>query len=201
MSVHVRDFADVVDYRATQLVIDGALELDEYENLLATLGRITRGHQWWVGDALVYGENRYGEDTFSQAADALDLEPHTLVNYRYVASAVEPSRRREDLTWSHHAEVARLTAGDQRRALAAAVKNGWNVRQLRDHVAITWPAKAQLELTDDTGRLGDQEEITVNRRLEEIATRLDAGGYDLDAALGDLRWLHAIARRLVRGGR
>lgn len=195
-----------VRYEPTQLVIPAELTLDEYVSLLLSLGGIARGHQWWVGDALVEGERRYG-DEFAQHADSLGLEPHTLTNWRWVADAVAPSRRRDDLTWSHHAEVARLAPADQARALASAAKQGWNVRQLRDYVAITWPAREQLEFEQDGHRLGDREEIDVNRRLEEIERRwadadtTDAFGHRRRLTtddVADVRWLVSIAKRLVR---
>lgn len=184
-----------VEYKPTQLVIPAEMTIDEYVALLRSLGAIVHGHQWWGGDALVEGERRYGDD-FAQYADELGVEPHTLTNWRWVADSVKPSRRREDLSWSHHAEVARLDPKAQKAALAHAAKEGLNVRQLRDYVALTWPQARQEHL--DLGPLNPREEIDVNKRLEQIERTLEAGD-DVDAA--DVRWLVDLAKRLVRSAR
>lgn len=184
-----------VEYKPTCLVIPAELTIDEYVALLRSLGAIVHGHQWWGGDALVEGERRYGDD-FAQYADELGVEPHTLTNWRWVADSVKPSRRREDLSWSHHAEVARLDPKDQRAALAHAAKQELNVRQLRDYVALTWPQARQESL--DLGPLNAREEVDVNKRLESIERTLDAGD---DVAQSDVRWLVDLAKRLVRSTR
>lgn len=185
---------DGVRYEPTRLVIPTNLTLDEFVGLLRSLGGIARGHQWWVGDALVEGEKRYGEE-IAQHAEELNLEPHTLTNWRWVADSIKSSRRREDLTWSHHAEVARLPAKDQTTALAKAAKESWTVRQLRDYVAITWPVPTQQRLEHDHD---DRDDIADNRRLEAIERTIDTDGVaGIDES--DVRWLLDIARRTIRG--
>jgi N6-adenosine-specific RNA methylase IME4 len=94
------------------------------------LGRIGRACQWWIGDWLNYGERRYGEK-YSQGVEATGLEYQTLANFAWVARRVEPSRRREDLSWGHHAEIAALEPGEQDRLLEQAVAEELSVRELR----------------------------------------------------------------------
>lgn len=173
----------------------GELTIGEYEDLLRGLGAMARGHQWWCGDALVYGEKHFGEDVFSQAAEALGLEPHTLTNWRWVASSVTVARRRETLSWSHHEAVARLAANTQRSVLARAEKEGWTVRQIRDHVAMTYP-QSQPQLFDgDVEPAGERDDVDVQKRLDLIERRLDSGDVEDD----DVRWLLQLAKRLTRG--
>jgi hypothetical protein len=62
---------------------------------------------WWLGDWLNRGEKRFGE-TYVQAIDETGMAYQTLANIKWVASAIDVSRRRENLTWKHHAEVAKL---------------------------------------------------------------------------------------------
>jgi hypothetical protein len=191
---------DLVHYESTALVIDDGLEIDEWLFVARALGAMTRGHQWWVGDVLVYGE-RYGEDVFSQAAEELGLEPHTLTNWRWVASAVKPSRRRDDLTWSHHAEVARLGPKAQRDTLARAAKLDWTVRQLRDHVALTYPQSHPELFGDDSGEPSGRAEVDIQKRLEELERKLDGAmptDYYSRIDLADVRWLLDLAKRLTR---
>lgn len=57
------------------------------------------------------------------------------------------SRRRDNLTWTHHYEVAPLEPAEQDRLLALAEEKGWSVRELRK--ATREPAG------DDSGAIGE----------------------------------------------
>lgn len=61
----------------------------------------------------------YGE-TYAQAIEATGYEEQSLRNAKFVAASVEFSRRRENLSWSHHAEVASFDADEQTRWLDEA---------------------------------------------------------------------------------
>ncbi len=67
---------------------------------------------WWWGDALNYGERNYGE-MYSQALNESDYAYGTLRNAKYVAERIPLSRRHDNLSWSHHAEVASEEQQDQ----------------------------------------------------------------------------------------
>ena len=54
----------------------------------------------------------------------------------YVASKIEPGRRREQLSWSHHAELAALEPADQDRWLDQAVSARLSVRSLRQAIRV-----------------------------------------------------------------
>lgn len=181
-----------VRYEPTRLVVPKHFGEEEFADLFAALGGMARGHQWWIGDALVAAERALGEE-YAQIAEALGLEPHTLTNYRWVADSVVPSRRREDLSFSHHAEVARLTNDQQRAALARAAKEEWTVRQLRDYVAIEWP-QGNPSLFDER-RDSLRDDVEANRRLERIERVLDAGDAVEES---DVRWLVDVARQVIR---
>jgi hypothetical protein len=53
------------------------------------------------------------------------------MNMVYVASRIDPSRRREALSWSSHAEVASLAPAEQDRWLDRAESERMSVRRLR----------------------------------------------------------------------
>ena len=74
----------------------------------AVLGRLTdaaQSVQWWIGDALNFGERRYGE-VYTQAIDATGLGYDALRQMKWVAGQYELSTRVDNLSWSHHREVA-----------------------------------------------------------------------------------------------
>jgi hypothetical protein len=48
--------------------------------------------------------------------------------------AIEPERRREGLSWSHHHEVAHLDPAQQDVALSLAEGEGWSWTDLRERL-------------------------------------------------------------------
>src|SRR6266568_4414813 len=65
--------------------------------------------QFWIGEWLLYGENHYGKVRYEQAIEETGLDIQTLYNYKWVASKVPISLRRNNLSFHHHKEVAGLT--------------------------------------------------------------------------------------------
>ena len=55
----------------------------------------------------------------------------TLKNRASVARRIDPSRRRDGLTWSHHAEVAGLEPDEADAVLAETALYTWSVEHLR----------------------------------------------------------------------
>lgn len=94
------------------------------------LGRAGNGSKWWLGDWLRYGNVKYGE-RYSLASAITGYDEQTLMNYAYVARRLAPLDRRADLSWSHHAEVAKLPRGQQTTLLDRAVGERLSVKALR----------------------------------------------------------------------
>ncbi len=90
------------------------------------LGRMGRGVGWWIGDWLRFGNAAYGE-RYARAAQATGYDRQSLMNMVYVASSVETARRREKLSFSHHAEIAALDPADQDRWLERAERDRLSV--------------------------------------------------------------------------
>ncbi len=106
------------------------------------LGAVGRGCAWWIGDWLRYGNASYGEK-YAAAARITGYDVHSLMNMVYVASHVDPSRRREHLSFSHHAELAALAPEQQEAWLNRIEKDGLSVRALRGALRDPKPAMQQ----------------------------------------------------------
>jgi len=79
------------------------IDRGEWEAQGRWLGSIGRANQWWVGDWVRFGATKYGEK-YAQAAELTSYDEHSLRNMAYVASRyAELSRRRDNLSLSHHA--------------------------------------------------------------------------------------------------
>jgi hypothetical protein len=115
-------------------VADRDLAYDEWLRLGWRLGVAGRNAGWWVGDWVRYGTTRYGSK-YTVAARVTGYDAGTLMNMVYVANRFEISRRRENLSWSHHAELAALELDEQDRWLDRATKERLSVRDLRELLA------------------------------------------------------------------
>lgn len=196
-----------VIYEATRLEILDKLNLGQALEVAAAIGGMARSHQWWAGDLLVYAEAHFDE-AFAQVEAELGIGAHTALNWRYVAKHVEVSRRREDLAWSQHAEVARLGSKAQREVLARAAKEGWTVRQTRDYVALTFPQSGETPLFTDSGGGGGSDDVNLQKRLEKIEHALESflreeGEADLAEYVTpeDVAFLVDELKRATRSGR
>ncbi|WP_422771344.1 LmbU family transcriptional regulator [Plantactinospora sp. WMMC1484] len=97
------------------------------------LSSLVDSFAWCLGDWLVYGQDRY-EGRYAKTVERIGLDYQTLRNYAWVARKFESSRRRENLSFQHHAEVASLPPAEQDAWLDRAEGGGWSRNQLRRHV-------------------------------------------------------------------
>lgn len=88
---------------------------------------------FWIGDWMNYGEQKWGE-MYTQAIDETGYSYGTLANDKWVASRVDPSRRREHLSFAHHQEVADLMPEDQEELLKVAEDQKLNSKTFRTFV-------------------------------------------------------------------
>ena len=115
------------------LELPHGIAFGDWAEIGSNLGVLARANQWMIGDWLNYGERAYGEK-YTEAIEVTRYELATLENLAWVAGHVEPSRRREVLSWSHHSEIAQLGPADQDRWLDSAEANGWSKAQLRKQI-------------------------------------------------------------------
>jgi hypothetical protein len=110
------------------------------------LGALGRCSQWWLGDWIRFGNVRFGE-RYARAARITGYDVHTLVNMVYVASRFEISRRRDDLSWSHHEALASLDHGEQELWFERAVAQRLSVADLRGELRSVRRADARRTVT------------------------------------------------------
>ena len=129
---------------------NGRMRLSDWVEHGRRLGVIGRGVGWWIGDWLRYGNMKWGE-RYARAARITGYDVQTLMNMVYVASAYEPSQRRPDLSFSHHAELAALAPEARERWLDQAESDRLSVRCLREEL------RRERRLTaGDGGERGDR---------------------------------------------
>ena len=109
------------------------LTFAEFQAIGIFLARVHDGTKFFLADWILEGERRFGEE-FAQAITATGRSERTLLNWVWVARSVAPSRRRESLTFSHHAVVAPLEPDEQAQWLEQAEVEGLSTRELETAV-------------------------------------------------------------------
>jgi hypothetical protein len=117
----------------------------------AWLRGVERHIQFWVGDWVNYGRDRWGEaaeqgvasEAEVLAAEATGWKPATVEQYARVARQVAPERRDPDLPFSAHREVADRPAAEQGAWLARAKAENWSTDRLRGELRQATAAEPQ----------------------------------------------------------
>lgn len=109
------------------------LPFSRWEQAGRRLAGIADSTAWCLGDWLIYGQSMYA-DRYQRAVEAAGLDYQTLRNYAWVARRFDLDRRREELSFQHHAEVAALPPETQDRWLDHAQSRAWSRNQLRTAV-------------------------------------------------------------------
>src|ERR1700752_2199864 len=94
------------------------------------------------------GNAKFGE-RYSRASKITGYDSQTLMNMVYVASRFSISRRRENLSWSHHAALAALPAEEQEEWLNQAVAEHWSVSDLRIMLRTARKGDAEMAVNSD----------------------------------------------------
>ena len=112
---------------------DPDLPYERFSELCYLLGRFHEAVRFAIGDAILYGEEMYGDEAH-QAIEEMNLSEDARQEYVRVATKVPRSRRRKGLSWSHHRAVAALPPPEQKEWLKRAVEEGLSHHQLRDEL-------------------------------------------------------------------
>lgn len=189
--------------------------------------RLIRQHkriEWAIGDAINFGERKY-RGTYDQWVNQTGLSENTLATIAWVSREIESSRRREDVGWSHHREVAALQPEDQVALLDLAADKGMTRHDLREKVkevkreraveqALSQPAPSPLRVPPSV-RLeqGDARKMPVTTGSVHLVCTSPPYGVGIDEYRdgGDilasdwpgfmLEWLTEAFRATVENGR
>lgn len=141
------------------------------------LSGLVNSFAWCLGDWLVYGKENY-ESRYLEAIERVGLDYQTLRNYAWVTRRFPASRRRESLSFQHHAEVASLPVAEQDTWLDRAEQHGWSKSQLRQQVKV---AREAGQPSGNTGlvlpRLQLEEDRLANWHVAAARTGTDLANW------------------------
>jgi hypothetical protein len=153
----------------TGMRFDPLMPIDRWKAVGARLAAYSDAASWWLGDWLAFGQAKYGR-RYKEGVALTGLEYQTLRNYATVARRFDVSRRRDNLSFQHHAEVCALSDDDQERWLDLADRHGWSKTELRRRVRALTPTGA---VTDQPTVLRLVIESQREQQWREAASRSD----------------------------
>ncbi|MEU4469118.1 LmbU family transcriptional regulator [Streptomyces sp. NPDC024017] len=154
--------------RKSGMVFPENLPERSWERIGSNLRELVNSSAWWLADWLIYGETTYGWRRYKEAIERTGLDYQTLRNYAWVARRFEHHRRRDGLSFAHHAEVTRLSPPEQDYWLRKAEQQKWSRNELRRAV------RASLAVQSDTAEVpagGADEQREVPRLAESAAEK------------------------------
>lgn len=165
--VYIGSIPDAVSVTDVGLQFNHDIEYDQWLRLMATLQQLTTAFQFAIGDALNYGQKRYGEK-YAQAMDATGCAYQSLANWSWVSNHVPISNRIAGLSWTHHRLVANMGTEQQKQILESAKARGISVtefeKELKGEAEEEKKPLKQINIPD--GWTVDD----VNKALEVIST-------------------------------
>lgn len=127
-----------VKWHACGAVFSESITEQQFKEIWKLLRRCAKSLQWRIGDAINFATERSDAGyvrpwglRYAKALTDTDLEYGTLRNYAWVCEQVDLSRRRDNLSFAHHQEVASLKAAEQSKWLDKAIEEGWSKSELR----------------------------------------------------------------------
>jgi len=115
------------------------LSFDRWRSIGERISGVADASTWWLADWAGFGEQRYGE-RYRDAVAITGVGYQTLRNYAWVARRFEVSRRRDSLSFAHHAEVAALPPKEQDAWLDRAEAGQWSRNDLRAALKASRPS-------------------------------------------------------------
>jgi len=127
-------------FEKNKLTIQDNITIDEWKELGQSLKQVEGSVQFWIGDWARYGDKSgfTGKYTDPKVYDELEeitgLERQTIKDYNWVSDKVDSSLRKDDLSFNHHKEVAKLPEQKQIEFLQKACDEKLSVRDLREEI-------------------------------------------------------------------
>jgi hypothetical protein len=137
------------------------------------LSAVSTSAAWCLGDWLVFGEKAYA-GRYRQAVEQTSLDYQTLRNYAWVAHRFALPRRRDRLSFGHHAEVAALADAEQDYWLRKAEEHRWPVKRLRREIRVSLAERSAGEFGQAAHEVADQDWVVLRLEIRISPGQLEA---------------------------
>jgi hypothetical protein len=154
------------------LQLPKGLPFERWLGIGRQLSAVSSSVAWCLGDWLVFGEKAYA-GRYRRAIERTSLDYQTLRNYAWVARRFAMSRRRDTLSFGHHAEVAALAEAEQDFWLRKAEEHRWPVKRLRQEVGASLAERAVGKRGEDGLGRGEHSWVVLRLQLRIPADLLE----------------------------
>lgn len=182
------------DFTPTGIAIPEDLTPDQWQQLLTVLVNFDTSMQWYIGDAIAYGNAKFGK-TYEDMAKGTRYTKDTLKLYAFVSQSLPPLIRVNDLSFAHHQAVASCKTDAEKqewlsKALIGTDGKKWSVDKLKK--AMGYKSKRVPSYVKDFRKLAkiDMENMTdrkatnARRQIANIRDWLNKIESDLDGING-----------------
>ena len=142
-----------VTFSKNGVVFDSNISFEEWRAVGKKLDQRQRALSFWIGDWISFGRDKWEKGKYKEAEAEFTQKYGTLTNAVYVCQRIEPSRRRENLSFSHHREVAKFDIKEQDYYLDYAEKNHLSSRELRTYIKEKEIAEHPTSLSSEEDKL------------------------------------------------
>lgn len=119
-----------------------------------------------------------------RASKITGYDAQTLMNMVYVASRFPISRRRENLSWSHHETLAALEPEEQDHWLDEARKHRWSVSDLRVMLRAARKGGENLDGAADDEHPAGPSDLTTEAQSGSVRNGSAGAGKHAEASAG-----------------
>jgi len=184
------------------LEIDENLSQEQLAIVISCLHRVSGASNWMWGDALSFSGrkwgNRYTGSIYDEANKITGLAVPTLKAAKFTAEHIQPARRRKELTFTHHVEIA-FGFNDpavQDNWMDRAINEKWTAAQLRRSIRLE-KKEIHEEPNKDAGKYGPCDAlltiVTWLRKEDPSKWSVD----QLKAWIGDLQPIEEFRQKLL----
>jgi len=214
-TVHDQLTVPGAEFLPRQLAIERDASDDELRDVHHLLHSITAFSAWWVGDFLVYAQERAKERAKAErlnseaGADSVDVEKRgndcvwELIREAYdseaaafswhVCKLIKPEQRTFNLSFKHYKEALVVTGYDAEAALGwlkEAEENNWSVSELRKQIRLAQADKSATVTIESLNR------TSLYQHIHSLYSFVRSCDVDKDAPILDK--LEEDARSLIR---
>lgn len=130
MSLELATIDQYCELDKTSLKFKRDISQEEWIYVFKSLKMVEGCVQFWIGDCLAYRQQKWG--MYDDIAEDTGMDKKTLWEYKNVSENIKPSARAEQLSYTHHREVASLPPDKQEIFLNKAIEEKLSVRELRE---------------------------------------------------------------------
>jgi hypothetical protein len=169
------------------------LSFEKWFKIGQQLSRAASSSAWCLGDWLIYGEEAF-VGRYRDAIERTSLDYQTLRNYAWVARSFPLSRRRDTLSFGHHAEVAALAEPEQNFWLRKAEELSWSRNRLRRELRGSLRARAQDDRADVTDGSANVSELDASPAAERTGNASGTFRLEISVSAAQLERFSSQAR-------